>query len=135
MTALPSWASLVRANNPSPMTLEGTNTYVLRAGTDQPAVVVDPGPLDEAHLAAVMGAATGQVGLVLLTHGHPDHSDGALLLQEMTGAPMAAVDPQFCVAAEPLVDGARFDAVAGLDLTRPRDAGPHRRLGVLRRGR
>jgi len=117
MTALPTWASLVMANNPSPMTLEGTNTYVLREGTDLPAVVVDPGPLDEAHLAAVMGAATGQVGLVLLTHGHPDHSDGALLLQEMTGAAMAAVDPRFCVAAEPLVDGARFDAVAGLDLT------------------
>ena len=117
MTTLPSWATLVRANNPGPMTLEGTNTYVLRSDHDQPAVVVDPGPLDEAHLASVMGAATGHVGLLLLTHGHPDHSDGALLLQQMTGAPMAAVDPQFCVDAEPLVDGARFEAVAGLDLT------------------
>jgi len=117
MTTLPSWASLVRANNPSPMTLEGTNTYVLRADAHQPAVVIDPGPLDEAHLASVMGAANGHVGLVLLTHGHPDHSDGALLLQQMTSAPMAAVDPQFCIEADPLVDGARFDAVAGLDLT------------------
>jgi glyoxylase-like metal-dependent hydrolase (beta-lactamase superfamily II) len=117
MTGLPGWASLVRANNPGPMTLEGTNTYVLRGDPDQPAVVVDPGPLDEAHLAAVMGAAAGSVGLVLLTHGHPDHSDGARLLQEMTGVPMAAADPQFCVDADPLVGGARFDGVAGLDLS------------------
>jgi glyoxylase-like metal-dependent hydrolase (beta-lactamase superfamily II) len=64
-----------------------------------------------------MGAAGGSVGLVLLTHGHPDHSDGARLLQEMTGAPMAAADPQFCVAAGPLVGGARFDGVAGLDIS------------------
>ena len=119
MTALPSWAALVRADNPSPMTLEGTNTYVLRAaevGGHEGAIVVDPGPLDELHLAAVVAAADGHVGLVLLTHGHPDHSDGALLLQEMTGAPMAAADPRFCVGTEPLRAGTHFDGVAGLDV-------------------
>jgi glyoxylase-like metal-dependent hydrolase (beta-lactamase superfamily II) len=81
-----------------------------------PVVVVDPGPLDELHLAAVVARAVGDVALVLLTHGHPDHSDGARLLQEMTGAPMAAVDPRFCVDADPLVAGAVFAGVAGLDV-------------------
>ena len=80
------------------------------------ALVVDPGPLDELHLAAVVAAADGHVGLVLLTHGHPDHSDGALLLQEMTGAAMAAADPRFCVGTEPLRGGTRLDGVAGLDV-------------------
>ncbi len=111
---LPSWATLVRADNPGPMTLEGTNTYVLRTTTASQAVVVDPGPLDPAHLAAVV--AVGPIGLVLLTHGHPDHSDGARLLQEMTGAPMAAVDPRFCVGNEPLAAGAVLGGVAGLEL-------------------
>lgn len=119
MTALPAWVTLVRADNPGPMTLEGTNTYVLRAAGGQDgagAVVVDPGPLDELHLAAVVGAADGAVALVLLTHGHPDHSDGARLLQEMTGAPMAAVDPRFCVDEGPLRAGTTYAGVAGLDL-------------------
>jgi glyoxylase-like metal-dependent hydrolase (beta-lactamase superfamily II) len=116
MTGLPRWAALVRADNPGPMTLEGTNTYLLRGTDDGPAVVVDPGPLDELHLAAVVARAGGEVALVLLTHGHPDHSDGARLLQEMTGAPMAAVDPRFCVDADPLVAGATFAGVAGLDV-------------------
>lgn len=116
MTGLPRWAALVRADNPGPMTLEGTNTYLLRADDGGPGVVVDPGPLDELHLAAVVARAGGDVALVLLTHGHPDHADGARLLQEMTGAPMAAVDPRFCVHAQPLVAGAAFSGVAGLDV-------------------
>lgn len=112
---LPAWVTLVRADNPGPMTLEGTNTYLLRGAGAAASVVVDPGPLDETHLAAVADAA-GTVALVLLTHGHPDHSDGARTLQEMTGAPLAAVDPHFCVDADPLAAGVRLTGVAGLDL-------------------
>jgi glyoxylase-like metal-dependent hydrolase (beta-lactamase superfamily II) len=113
--ALPGCATLVRADNPGPMTLEGTNTYVLRGtGADQ-SVVVDPGPLDVAHLTGV-AAAAGTVALILLTHGHPDHSDGARTLQEMTGAPMAAVDRRFCVGAAPIAPAAHWAGVAGLDL-------------------
>jgi glyoxylase-like metal-dependent hydrolase (beta-lactamase superfamily II) len=63
------------AHNPGPMTLEGTNTYLV--GRD-PTVVIDPGPDDPAHLAAVRrtAEARGGIGTVLLTHAHGDHSDG-----------------------------------------------------------
>ena len=112
--ALPSWCTLVRADNPGPMTLEGTNTYRLRADDADDAdgaVVVDPGPLDEGHLSAV--AALGPVGLILLTHGHPDHAEGAHLFQEMTGAPMTAVDARFVVGERSLAGSATFE-VGGL---------------------
>jgi glyoxylase-like metal-dependent hydrolase (beta-lactamase superfamily II) len=66
------------------MTLDGTNTWVLRAPGAEAAVVVDPGPLDEGHLAAV--AAHGPIATILLTHGHPDHIDGLDRLVELTGA-------------------------------------------------
>lgn len=111
---LPSWAMLVRADNPSPMTLEGTNTYVLRSSGAPSSVVVDPGPLDETHLGAV--AAYGPVELILLTHGHPDHAEGARLLQEMTGAAMAAADPRLVVGAESLEGRETYAGVAGLDV-------------------
>ena len=64
------------APNPGPMTLEGTNTYLY--GSD-PCMVIDPGPDDAGHLDAVRAAAEerGGIGLVLLTHGHGDHADGA----------------------------------------------------------
>jgi len=126
LPAMPSWATLVRADNPGPMTLEGTNTYVLHAAGADLGVVVDPGPLDEDHLEAVQRVAP--VGLVLLTHGHPDHSDGAFALQEMTGAPLAAVDPHFCVDADPLAAGAVLTGVGGVEvrvLATPGHTGGH----------
>ncbi|MEV4623434.1 MBL fold metallo-hydrolase [Asanoa sp. NPDC049573] len=81
---LPEWVTLVRAANPGPMTLDGTNTWVVRATAGAPAVVIDPGPLDEGHLAAV--AAHGPIGTVLATHGHPDHVEGLDRFAELTGA-------------------------------------------------
>jgi glyoxylase-like metal-dependent hydrolase (beta-lactamase superfamily II) len=89
---LPGWCRLVRADNPGPMTLDGTNTYLLRAADG--VVVVDPGPLDEAHLGRV--AAEGPVVTTLLTHGHPDHAEGAARFAELTGAPVRALDPAHC---------------------------------------
>jgi glyoxylase-like metal-dependent hydrolase (beta-lactamase superfamily II) len=64
------------APNPGPMTLEGTNTYLY--GSD-PCVVIDPGDEDPGHLEAIRAAAAarGGIGLVLLTHSHRDHSEGA----------------------------------------------------------
>ena len=63
------------ADNPGPMTLEGTNTYLV--GRD-PTVVIDPGPNDPAHIEAIRNAAEarGGIGTVLVTHGHGDHTDG-----------------------------------------------------------
>lgn len=85
---LPGWARLVRAPNPGPMTLDGTNTWVLRAGGAGPVVVVDPGPDDERHLRAV--ARHGPVAAVLVTHGHPDHVAGLDRFRELTGAELLA---------------------------------------------
>jgi glyoxylase-like metal-dependent hydrolase (beta-lactamase superfamily II) len=67
------------APNPGPMTLEGTNTYVV--GRD-PATVIDPGPADEGHISRVRDAAEtrGGIGVVLLTHSHDDHSGGVEML-------------------------------------------------------
>jgi glyoxylase-like metal-dependent hydrolase (beta-lactamase superfamily II) len=64
------------APNPGPMTLEGTNTYIYGA---DPCVVIDPGDDDLGHLDAIRAAAAerGGIGLVLLTHSHRDHSEGA----------------------------------------------------------
>lgn len=84
-------AGVVLAPNPGPMTLEGTNTWVLRDPGSESCVVVDPGPLDEGHLAEV--ASYGPVDVVLLTHGHLDHSEGARRFAELTGAPVRALDP------------------------------------------
>jgi glyoxylase-like metal-dependent hydrolase (beta-lactamase superfamily II) len=85
---LPGWATLVRAQNPGPMTLDGTNTWVLRARGAELAVVVDPGPDGERHLRAVAGH--GPVAAVLVTHRHPDHVAGLARFQELTGARLAA---------------------------------------------
>ena len=68
------------APNPGPMTLEGTNTFVVG---DSPAYVIDPGPADEAHVSRVVAAAErrGGLGGVLMTHSHADHSAAASLLE------------------------------------------------------
>ncbi len=61
----------MRAPNPSPLTLDGTNTYVAEGW------VVDPGPADEGHLEAILEAAGGDIAGIALTHSHADHSEGA----------------------------------------------------------
>jgi glyoxylase-like metal-dependent hydrolase (beta-lactamase superfamily II) len=80
LDALPSWVTLVRAPNPGPMTLDGTNTWVLRSpGGD--GIVIDPGPLHEGHLTAVV--ATGDIRTVVTTHHHIDHTEGVARLLEL----------------------------------------------------
>jgi glyoxylase-like metal-dependent hydrolase (beta-lactamase superfamily II) len=101
-------AGVVLAPNPGPMTLDGTNTWVLRAPGSESAVVVDPGPLTESHLAEV--AALGPVDVVLLTHGHADHSEGARRFAELTGVAVRALDPAHRLGEEGLGEG---DVVVG----------------------
>lgn len=105
------WASLVTrvlAPNPGPMTLDGTNTLVIRHPSSRSAVVVDPGPADEGHLERVLGIAP--VELILLTHHHLDHVEAAGELHRRTSAPVRAADPRLCIDAEPLGDGEAVDA-------------------------
>jgi glyoxylase-like metal-dependent hydrolase (beta-lactamase superfamily II) len=97
----------VRASNPGPLTLSGTNTWVL--GRD-PAWVVDPGPALPAHLDAVTAevARRGGAGAIALTHDHADHAEGAAALAERLGAPLAD--------AGTLADGAALGPLRALAL-------------------
>lgn len=100
----PGHADIVRivAPNPGPMTLAGTNTYVVGSA---PAWVIDPGPADDAHIAEVRDVAEsrGGIGGVVLTHSHLDHAAGV----ELLGAGLE------------LGNAAGFDDVAALTGTGP----------------
>ncbi|GIF25238.1 glyoxylase-like metal-dependent hydrolase (beta-lactamase superfamily II) [Actinoplanes tereljensis] len=90
---LPGWVTLLRAPNPGPMTLDGTNTWVLRAPGETFGVVIDPGPLDESHLARI--AEYGPFRSILITHGHYDHVEGAARLSGLLGGtPVLAADAE-----------------------------------------
>jgi len=108
-----AWCLL--APNPGPMTLDGTNTWILSEPGSGSAVVVDPGPDDPAHVAAIEDHVRdrGQrVGLILLTHAHSDHAGGAQALRRATGAPVRAWRRG---ATDDLTDGEGV-AMAGLEL-------------------
>jgi glyoxylase-like metal-dependent hydrolase (beta-lactamase superfamily II) len=107
-----SVARCVLAPNASPMTLDGTNTWVLRPPGSDRSVVVDPGPPDPGHLDAVASAA-GDVAVVLLTHHHLDHSEAARTFAERVGCAVRALDPAYRLGTEGLGEG---DVVAVDDL-------------------
>jgi glyoxylase-like metal-dependent hydrolase (beta-lactamase superfamily II) len=110
--AFGSVAQCVLAPNASPMTLDGTNTWVLRAPSSSRSVVVDPGPPDVGHLDAVASAA-GDVEVVLLTHHHLDHSEAARAFAERVGCGVRALDPAYRLGSEGLGEG---DVIAVGDL-------------------
>jgi glyoxylase-like metal-dependent hydrolase (beta-lactamase superfamily II) len=111
-------ALCVLAPNPSPMTLDGTNTWVVSEPGSGCVVVIDPGPDDEGHLRRVLEAAEAgdrRVARIVLTHGHDDHSGGAVRFAELSGAPVAALDPAHRLGSEGLADGDVLTA-AGCEL-------------------
>ncbi|MFI5763676.1 MBL fold metallo-hydrolase [Streptomyces sp. NPDC051563] len=98
----------VLAPNASPMTLDGTNTWIVSEPGSDLAVVIDPGPLDDVHLRAVVAAAERagkRVALTLLTHGHPDHAEGAARFAELTRTKVRALDPALRLGDEGLAAG------------------------------
>ena len=99
-----SRAECVLAPNANMMTLDGTNTWVLRETASSRSVVIDPGPLDDGHLSRVREAA-GDVAAVLLTHGHLDHSEAARAFAESVGCGVRALDPAWRLGSEGLHDG------------------------------
>jgi glyoxylase-like metal-dependent hydrolase (beta-lactamase superfamily II) len=105
---LPDGVTRVRADNPSPMTLSGTNTYLI----GEPAYVIDPGPSDERHMQDVLSAGRERGGIagIALTHRHLDHAGGAAALRDATGAPLAASTPrQHAASFEPQADELTID--------------------------
>ncbi|MGW1882907.1 MBL fold metallo-hydrolase [Streptomyces sp. NPDC001970] len=108
----------VLAPNPSAMTLDGTNTWIVSEPDSELAVVVDPGPLDDIHLRNVVATAEKagkRIALTLLTHGHPDHAEGAGRFAELTGTKVRALDPALRLGDEGLAAGDVI-RVGGLEL-------------------
>ncbi len=111
----------VTAPNPGPMTGPGTNSYLVGDGTR--CTVIDPGPVSEPHLQALLAAAPGRIERILVTHTHRDHSPGAAALAAATGAPVWGriadhpmwQDDSFAATHEPR-HGDRIDAAAGATL-------------------
>ena len=103
-----SRAFCVLAPNPSIMTLDGTNTWLISEPGSPTAIAVDPGPGDEGHLQRVRAVAAERdqrITTIVLTHRHEDHSGGARRLAELTGAPVFAIDPAYRLGSDGLVAG------------------------------
>jgi glyoxylase-like metal-dependent hydrolase (beta-lactamase superfamily II)/8-oxo-dGTP pyrophosphatase MutT (NUDIX family) len=103
----------VTAPNPGPMTGPGTNSYLVSGNGGQTWTCIDPGPLGDGHVAALIAAAApGRIERILVTHTHRDHSPAAAALHAATGAPRAgrvAEHPEWqdigFVTEEPLAGG------------------------------
>ncbi|MBL4720078.1 MAG: MBL fold metallo-hydrolase [Alphaproteobacteria bacterium] len=81
----------VIAENPGPFTYKGTGTYIIGRGN---VAIIDPGPLDDAHIEATLKAVEGEtVTHILVTHTHRDHSPAAAPMKERTGAPTYGYGP------------------------------------------
>ncbi|WP_161976337.1 MBL fold metallo-hydrolase [Mycolicibacterium sp. CH28] len=105
-------ASVLLCNNPGIMTLDGTNTWVLRGPGSDEVVIVDPGPDDDEHIGRL--AELGTISLVLISHKHGDHTDGIDKIVDASGAVVRSVGSGFLRGlGGPLTDGEVIDA-AGL---------------------
>lgn len=113
LRAVTPYASVLLCDNPSVMTLDGTNTWILRAPGREEAVVIDPGPNDKKHLKRVAKAA-GTVALTLVTHRHKDHTGGLRRWEELTRSPIRAFSPKYCVNTATPLEGGELIDVAGV---------------------
>jgi glyoxylase-like metal-dependent hydrolase (beta-lactamase superfamily II) len=96
----------VLARNPSAFTFTGSGTYIVGEGA---VAVIDPGPADDAHIAAILAATEGErIAHILITHTHLDHSPGAVPLKAATDAPVAGCAPLMLSDSGPRAD-AGFD--------------------------
>ena len=114
-------ARCVLAPNPSLMTLDGTNTWLIAEPGAAAVIVVDPGPDDEGHLSRVRATAAdaGQrIEKIVLTHRHEDHSGGARRLADLTGAPVLAVDPAYRLGAAAALGPGDVVRAGGTELLR-----------------
>ena len=119
----------MRAPNPSPMTLDGTNGYIVRVGPGA-LVAIDPGIEDAAHINAFLDAARrahAHFAAIFVTHGHPDHYPGALALRRATRAPIFAHRSATFGYDRPIDDGMRltFEDTAFVALHAPGHAPDH----------
>src|SRR6266700_4924919 len=96
------------ANNPGPLTFKGTVSYIV--GRDRVAII-DPGPLDEAHIAALLDAVRGEtVTHIFVTHTHRDHSPGVPAIRQATGAQVLAEGPHRVARPLHVGDGPRLES-------------------------
>ena len=101
------------ANNPGPFTFTGTVTYIVGRGQ---VAVIDPGPADETHLAALLGALRGEtVTHIFVTHTHRDHSPAAAALKQATGAKTFAEGPHRPARSLHIGDAGRVEASGDRD--------------------
>ncbi|MCA0401780.1 MAG: MBL fold metallo-hydrolase [Proteobacteria bacterium] len=101
------------ANNPSAFTFSGTCTYVVGRGT---VSVIDPGPDDTTHIDTLLDSLRGEVVThILVTHTHRDHSPGARLLAERTGAPIIGCAPHRASREAHIGESQRLEASSDVD--------------------
>ncbi|WP_404434291.1 MBL fold metallo-hydrolase [Microbacterium lacus] len=111
MVASDQWTRLTTrllAPNPGPMTLDGTNTFIIREPGSRRAVLVDPGPEVAHHLDRI--ETFGPFDLIVLTHHHLDHAESAATLSNRLRAPVRASEPSLCTGGSPLKHGEQINA-------------------------
>jgi glyoxylase-like metal-dependent hydrolase (beta-lactamase superfamily II) len=115
--------ALLRADNPGPFTLDGTNTWLV--GRD-PCWIVDPGPAQSAHVAAVLAEAArrGGIGGIALTHDHDDHAGAAIAVRDGAGGLAGAGAGAATAAHRPAIGAARRPG-AGAALAGDAPGPPH----------
>src|SRR5712664_4616874 len=98
----------ILADNPGPFTFKGTLSYIVGRGK---VAIIDPGPADERHVAALLDAVRGEtVTHIVITHTHRDHSPGAARVKAQTGAKTYGEGPHRAARPLHIGEAPRLDA-------------------------